>query len=56
MVPNYYVDTWRVAYWNHFQRPSTTPLYDFGLMTWWQKPGTETASQSEQSPSEPDAQ
>lgn len=56
VVPNYYVDTWRVAYWNHFQRPSTTPLYDFGLMTWWQKPGTETASQSEQSPSEPDAQ
>jgi microcin C transport system substrate-binding protein len=56
VVPNYYVDTWRVAYWNHFQRPATTPLYDYGLLTWWQKPGTETASQSEQAPSEPDAQ
>lgn len=56
VVPNYYVDTWRVAYWNHFQRPATTPLYDYGLLTWWQKPGTETASQSEPAPSEPDNQ
>ncbi|WP_342242935.1 extracellular solute-binding protein [Pseudomonas sp. OTU5201] len=56
VVPNYYVDTWRVAYWNHFQRPETTPLYDYSLMTWWQKPGTETAGESEQAPSEPDAQ
>ncbi len=56
VVPNYYVDTYRVAYWNQFQRPETTPLYDFGLMTWWQKPGTETASQSEQPTSEPDVQ
>ncbi len=56
VVPNYYVDTWRVAYWNHFQRPATTPLYDYGLFTWWQNPGTETASQSEQSPSAPDSQ
>ena len=36
MVPNYYVDTWRVAYWNRFGRPKVTPLYDWGLMTWWQ--------------------
>jgi ABC-type oligopeptide transport system substrate-binding subunit len=56
VVPNYYVDTWRIAYWNHFQRPATTPLYDYGLFTWWAKPGMETASQSEQNPPEPDAQ
>ncbi|UVE19712.1 extracellular solute-binding protein [Pseudomonas sp. LS44] len=37
VVPNYYVDTWRVAYWNKFGRPEKTPLYDYGLMTWWQK-------------------
>ncbi|POB91247.1 hypothetical protein CRN53_14935, partial [Vibrio vulnificus] len=36
VVPNYYVDTWRVAYWNRFGRPKVTPLYDWGLMTWWQ--------------------
>lgn len=35
VVPNYYVDTWRVAYWNRFA-PKVTPLYDWGLMTWWQ--------------------
>ena len=37
VVPNYYVDTWRVAYWKRFGRPAVTPLYDFGLMTWWEK-------------------
>jgi microcin C transport system substrate-binding protein len=56
VVPNYYVDTYRVAYWKQFQRPQNTPLYDFGLMTWWQVPGTEAASQPEQPTSAPDAQ
>ncbi|XHF40769.1 extracellular solute-binding protein [Metapseudomonas boanensis] len=56
VVPNYYVDTWRVAYWNHFQRPGSTPLYDYGLFTWWVKPGMETASQSGQNQLEPDSQ
>ncbi|MBM7062044.1 ABC transporter substrate-binding protein [Pseudomonas sp. UL073] len=37
VVPNYYVDTWRLAYWNKFGRPEKTPLYDYGLMTWWLK-------------------
>ncbi|SIQ91072.1 extracellular solute-binding protein [Aquipseudomonas alcaligenes] len=37
VVPNYYVDTWRVAYWTRFGRPAVTPLYDFGLMTWWEE-------------------
>lgn len=37
VVPNYYVDTWRVAYWKRFGRPEVTPLYDFGLMTWWEE-------------------
>jgi microcin C transport system substrate-binding protein len=37
VVPNYYVDTWRVAYWQRFGRPAVTPLYDYGLMSWWQE-------------------
>lgn len=37
VVPNYYVDTWRVAYWKRFGRPKITPLYDYGLMTWWEE-------------------
>lgn len=37
VVPNYYVDTWRVAYWKRFGHPARTPLYDYGLMTWWEE-------------------
>lgn len=40
VIPNYYVDTWRVAYWNKFGRPAATPRYDYGLMTWWQSSET----------------
>ncbi len=36
VIPNYYIDTWRIARWNKFGRPAITPKYDFGLMTWWQ--------------------
>ena len=38
VVPNWHIDTWRVAYWDHLQRPERTPLYDVGLHTWWMKP------------------
>ncbi len=37
VVPNYYVDTWRVAYWKRFGRPAVAPLYDYGLMSWWEE-------------------
>ncbi len=37
VVPNYYVDAWRVAYWKRFGRPAITPQSDFGLMTWWEE-------------------
>ncbi len=35
VVPNYYVDSWRIAHWRHLQRPAVPPQYDYGLMTWW---------------------
>ena len=35
VMPNYYIDTWRVAHWTHLKRPHRTPLYDVGLMSWW---------------------
>ena len=38
VIPNYYTDTWRVAYWNRFQHPARSPAYDIGLMSWWVKP------------------
>ncbi|MEO4048989.1 extracellular solute-binding protein [Pseudomonas sp. CAU 1711] len=37
VVPNYYVDTWRVAYWKRLGRPAAPPQYDVGLMTWWEE-------------------
>ena len=38
VIPNYYIDTWRIAYWEHLAQPEIAPLYDYGLMTWWRKP------------------
>jgi microcin C transport system substrate-binding protein len=38
VVPNWYVDKHRVAFWNYFQRPAKLPLYYQplqALMTWW---------------------
>ena len=40
VIPNYYIDTWRTAYWQHLAQPQVSPLYDYGLMTWWHNPGT----------------
>lgn len=42
VIPNWHIKTWRVAYWNHLAHPETTPDYDIGLMTWWNKPNVET--------------
>lgn len=35
VIPNWHIKTWRVAYWNHFEHPKVTPLYNIGLHTWW---------------------
>lgn len=37
LVPNYYIDTWRLAYATRLGRPAVTPKYDYGLMTWWEE-------------------
>lgn len=47
VIPNWHIKTWRVAYWNHLAHPETTPLYDIGLMTWWQKPSVESPDPQE---------
>ena len=41
VIPNWHIKTWRVAYWNHLAHPDTTPAYDIGLMTWWNKPAAD---------------
>ncbi|MEZ0223794.1 MAG: extracellular solute-binding protein [Alphaproteobacteria bacterium] len=36
VIPNWYIDKWRVAYWNKFGRPAIVSKYDLGeLDTWW---------------------
>ncbi|VXD00147.1 conserved exported hypothetical protein [Pseudomonas sp. 8Z] len=35
VIPNWHIKTWRVAYWNRFEHPKVTPLYDIGQNTWW---------------------
>jgi microcin C transport system substrate-binding protein len=45
VIPNWHIKTWRVAYWNRFEHPKVTPLYDLGLHTWWAKPEPDSAAQ-----------
>lgn len=40
VIPNWYVGTHRIAYWNMFEKPSTLPVYYTPfqeLMCWWLK-------------------
>ncbi|HEY1257970.1 MAG TPA: extracellular solute-binding protein [Stellaceae bacterium] len=41
VVPNYHLSAFRVAYWNKFRRPTTSPKYALGLDTWWVDPAAE---------------
>lgn len=41
LVPNWYINTHRIAYWDKFERPAKTPLYynpdDWMISSWWLK-------------------
>lgn len=41
VIPQYYIDSFRVAYWDKFARPDVAPKYDAGfnqaILTWWEK-------------------
>lgn len=52
VIPNWHIKTWRVAYWSHFEHPQVTPLYDLGLMTWWAKSVSETATATQSASTE----
>lgn len=47
VIPNWHIKTWRVAYWNRFEHPKVTPLYDIGLHTWWIRPDQQQAPAAE---------
>ncbi len=35
VIPNWHINTFRVAYWNKLKKPKISPKYDLGLFTWW---------------------
>jgi microcin C transport system substrate-binding protein len=36
VIPQWYIDVYRVVYWNKFGRPETKPKYTLGFLdTWW---------------------
>ncbi|HVL02682.1 MAG TPA: extracellular solute-binding protein [Dongiaceae bacterium] len=39
-IPQFHINTHRIAYWNKFSRPAITPIYgaDVGFMSWWIDP------------------
>ena len=41
LVPNWYINTHRIAYWDKFERPENTPLYynpkSWMMSSWWVK-------------------
>lgn len=39
VIPQWHINTHRIAYWNRFARPAVAPLYgDTGFWTWWLDP------------------
>lgn len=42
VIPQWYIAVYRVAYWNKFEMPPTSPIYnDFGFYNWWIKPSAQ---------------
>lgn len=37
VIPQFYSNYFRVAYWDKFEYPKVSPLYDFDIWTWWAK-------------------
>lgn len=42
VIPEWYISSYRVAYWNKFSRPKIRPRYSLGLDTWWIDPEKES--------------
>ncbi len=37
VIPQYHNRSYRIAYWNKFEKPQQRPRYGLGLNTWWAK-------------------
>ena len=38
VIPQWHIPAFRVAYWDRFGRPATSPKYELGFDTWWVRP------------------
>jgi microcin C transport system substrate-binding protein len=47
-IPQFNVPFFRVAYWNKFSHPATTPKYSAGIDTWWVDPAKDAALRGKQ--------
>ncbi|MCC7274352.1 MAG: ABC transporter substrate-binding protein [Alphaproteobacteria bacterium] len=44
VIPNWHIQTWRLAYWDRFARPPVTARYSLGFLnTWWVDPAKDAA-------------
>ncbi len=43
VVPQWHIQSYRVAYWNRFGRPEISPKYSLGFNTWWIDPDKDAA-------------
>jgi microcin C transport system substrate-binding protein len=39
VIPNWYIDSFRIVHWDKFGKPNIMPKYDtnFGMYNWWSK-------------------
>ncbi|WP_321311237.1 extracellular solute-binding protein [Halarcobacter sp.] len=37
VIPNWYISSYRLSYWNKFNQPKIAPKYGLGVFTWWIK-------------------
>ncbi len=37
VIPNWYIPSYRISYWNKFEQPKIAPKYGLGIYTWWTK-------------------
>jgi microcin C transport system substrate-binding protein len=35
VIPQWYLPSRRIAYWNKYSKPAISPVYDLGLSAWW---------------------
>ncbi len=46
VIPQWHIQSFRIAYWDRFGRPLATPKYSLGFFTWWIDPAKDAALQA----------